>query len=193
MLKRPHSEEGVATPMRKFRRPHSTTAPCACKEASKFNLNVVICKPHFGEYHQWVLQLHNLATDDNTIFGIQGDYPSYRFRTYQYRRKYYELQILKSIRIGQFTLTSGAFDSIAHAIERQMQVRNDKVDWNSQDYVFEVLDMLEEEWWLDIGDKEYMDEKTKLKVMYGPINLVQRAVCAYPKGTYLGRKLQPRQ
>ena len=70
-----------------------------------------------------------------------------------------------------------------HAIEQQVPIRNDLPGWTCQDYVLEVLDMLEEEWWLDANNQEYLDVKKKLKAMKGPIELVQTAVLTYSKTT----------
>lgn len=183
MRKRALPDEDADVPMRKFKRPHSTTVSSLCTGSSKFHLNVLVCMPQFGKHHHWAVQFHNLATDDGTIFEVQGAHSSYEFSTYQCRPKYYVLRVLQSIRVGQFTLSTSALESIAHAIEHQVQVRNDTVEWNCQDYVIEILDMLEEEWWLDVDDKEYMDAKRQLKRMYGPIELVQKAVLTYPKTT----------
>lgn len=175
--------------MRKFRRPHSSTAFSSGIESPKFDLNVLVCKPQFGKYHHWAIQLHNLATDDGTIFEIHGAHPSYEFSTYQCRAKYYALRILKTLRLGQLTLSAPALESIAHAIENEVPIRNDQPDWTCQDYVLDVLEMLEEEWWLDVDDNDYMDVKEKLKGMRGPVEMVQKAVSSFSASPLAGKEV----
>lgn len=178
MHKRSHPGDDSG-PMRKFRRPHCSTVFSSDNESPRFELNVLVCTPQFGKYHHWAIQLHNLATGDSTIFEIRGAQPSCESTTYQCRLKYYPLRILKIVRLGQLTLSSRSLESISHAIENEVQARNDQADWTCQDYVLDILEMLEEEWWLDVDDNEYMDVKEKLKGMQGPMELVQKAVSTY--------------
>lgn len=183
MRKRPLPDEGADVQMRRFKRPHNSTVSSLHPGLgpSKFTLNVIICKPDFGNCHHWAIQLHNQATDDATIFEVQGTHPFYEFTTYQCRPNYYMLTILTTIRVGQFVLSSSALESMAHAIEHQVEVRNDDAEWSCQDYVLEVLDMLEDEWWLDNDDQQYLEVRRKLRGMCGPIAHVQKAVVAYSK------------
>lgn len=184
MRKRPHPEDdSEGPPMRKFKRPHTGSAFSPGIESSKFDLNVLVCAPQFGKYHHWAMQLYNRETDDGTIFEIQGAHPSYEFTTYQCRPRYYPLRVLKTLRLGQLILSSSGLESIEHAIEKQVLVRNDYADWTCQDYILDVLEMLEEEWWLDTDDNEYMDVKEKLRGMRGEIKYVQEAVAAYSKAS----------
>lgn len=164
----------------KFRRPHVVPALTLVVHSAHFNLNVLICKPEFGDYHHWAVQLDNLSTGDGTIFEVQGAYPSLDFTTYQCRRFYYPLKIIQTIRIKDFPLSMPAFGAISQAIENQVPIQDRAVHWNCQDYVLDVLNMLEQEWWLEDDDPDYIQIRRKLKSMHGPMDLVKEAVTAYP-------------
>jgi len=150
------------------------------KPSLVFDLNVVICEPQFGNHHHWALQLHNVATNDVTVFELRGQYPDLEYATYQCWPTFYELKILKKIRVYRFIFTANGLDDMAQAIGCAADIENHTEDWTSQDFVIDALDVLEEEWWLDGNDDECAELRRKLKDLSGPIDEVHNAVLAYP-------------
>ena len=167
--------------MHKFKRPHS--APTLSLGVPRFNLNVLICEPEFGQHHHWALQLENLSTGDDTIFEVQGADPSAEIITYQCRPQYYALKIIKSVHIKDFQLSPASYGALTHAMEHGIQCKSDKPPWKSKGFVTDVLDMLEEEWWIDADDDDYVRARRHLKALEGPISSIHPSLLARSKPT----------
>ncbi|GLA10251.1 hypothetical protein AnigIFM60653_002129 [Aspergillus niger] len=62
-------------------------------------------------------------------------------------------------------------DDIADVKEaaKQVQVDNDTVDWDCQDYVLELLDKLEEEFIVEEDDEDHREARKELKKRRGAI------------------------
>lgn len=184
MREHSHSMAAATSPEYILRRPHSTAIlePESKPATTKFAFSLLICRPEAGgRHHRWVLQLHNQSTGDCTLFHLQGLHPKQRLVIQQCRPHYRRLRIIKSIHLAEFHLLPSGFFNLACAIEEAVPIRCEAAEWNGQDYVLDVLEMLEEDWWIDVDDSEYLLVKKKVTTMYGPVDLVQRAVMLYPK------------
>ncbi|KKK21112.1 hypothetical protein ARAM_007617 [Aspergillus rambellii] len=52
---------------------------------------------------------------------------------------------------------------------KHVQVNNETIKWDCQDYVLELLDKLEDEFILDRDDEDYREARKDLKEKRGPI------------------------
>ena len=155
-----------------------TEASAQTVNPSSFDVNVIIYKPEFGNYHHWALQLYDTDGDESTLLEVQGEHPNFEIACYKYLPEDTGLNVLQSIHLSKMELSDVQYDSI---VSNMVPVRNDVTEWNCQDFVLEVIDMWMDSDGLDALDQNMRSVRELLQNMYGPMDLVQKRVLAYPQ------------
>lgn len=129
-------------------------------------LYVVIYKPIYGgNYQHWALYIdHEL---NPLVIEVIGEHPNFE-------------PLISSVRAEEFpgrSFLSRHFlgvvcqDDIPGIIEvvKGVPLDNETVQWDCQDYVLEILDALEEAFYLSGDDEEYSEARVLLGEMRGPV------------------------
>ncbi|TKA66905.1 hypothetical protein B0A55_11661, partial [Friedmanniomyces simplex] len=123
---------------------------------------IAVYTPRQGNHYHWAIYV---KCKPPRIIEITGSHPEFKFNTVETKPEN-TTPHKESIEIGDIN------DSDMpefYSIMRRVEIDNDTVDWNCQDYVLEALDELTEECVLDEDDETYKKGRRRAKnKYYGP-------------------------
>lgn len=123
---------------------------------------IAVYRPRNGNYHHWALYVKSTPS---RIFEVTGSHPDFMRNVVESKPESTNRHV-ESIEVGD--VSEGDMCEF-NSIMRRVEVDNDTVDWNCQDYVLEALEALAEECVLDEDDENYGKGIRKAKRKYfGP-------------------------
>lgn len=140
--------------------------------STTLRITVVFFKLIEGNFDHWALWLRGRAV--NKLFQVAGDYAEMEAQALDEDPRD-NSRLYKCITVGEIV----SDDQLAlEAQIKTVPVRNDVALWDCQDYVLDVLDVLEDEGYVG-GDEEYTDLRRVLGSFRGPANEMRHLVEAY--------------
>lgn len=125
-------------------------------------LYIAIYRPRTGNYYHWALYLKSMPPK---IFEVTGSHPEFAQNVVKSKPESTNRHV-ESIGVGD--INDGDVPEF-YSIMSKVEVDNDTLDLNCQDYVLEALEELAEECVLDEDDREYKTGMRKAKRdYYGP-------------------------
>lgn len=126
---------------------------------------VAIWKPLYGgNYQHWALYIDS---DEPLVIEVIGEHPSFEPSTSNFRAEDFPARsFLEKHYLG--VVSRDDVPGISEIASR-VAVDNETVQWDCQDYVLEILDALEEVYYLDRDEEEYRDAREMLNEKRGPI------------------------
>ena len=126
-------------------------------------LYVVFYRPRYGNYQHWALYLQ--TDNDNLIFEVTGSHPNFKRNVVKADPRNSQ-SFVRMIFLD--TVSSGDIVTVQN-VARTTKIDNETVEWDCQEYVFDMLETLEEECVVDDEDEIYKDAKKELKKKRGAI------------------------
>lgn len=127
------------------------------------SLYVVFCRPHYGNFQHWALQLE--SDESSIIFEVLGQHPEFE-RSVSYADAEDCEGFIRKLYVG--VLGDSDIQRVRNAVE-SVPVDNETSEWDCQDYVLEILDRLEEDYVLEEDDEDYQAAREELKSKRGAI------------------------
>ena len=128
-----------------------------------FKIFVVFFRPLDGNYQHWALYLDK--GDEHEIFEVDGSHPNFQRNTYTTDpRKAFNF--IGSIYVGP--ISDADIPAMRNSVAL-VDVNNETIEWDCQDYVLEILDKLEEEMILEGDDEDYANAREDLFERRGAI------------------------
>lgn len=129
-------------------------------------LYVAIWKPLYsGNYQHWAFYIND--AEDPLVIEVVGEHPSFEPNISKFRAEDFPgRSFLTKQYLG--VISKDDIPSICE-IASTVAVDNETVRWDCQDYGLEILDALEEEYFLDRDEEEYRDAREILDEKRGPI------------------------
>jgi hypothetical protein len=135
------------------------------KKEDKLTLAVVIYQPREGNFMHWAFHVYDVKTEIYRLYEVVGDSGEFEARTVDVEPSL-STRFRKSIDLGTVNQTEfGQLESIIGSVP----VDNETTEWNCQDYVIEIMDKLELEYFLDVEDEDYREAKAEVKEKFGPM------------------------
>lgn len=130
------------------------------------SLYVAIWKPLYGgNYQHWALYIDD--AEEPLVIEVVGEHPNFEPSTSKFRAEDFPgRSFLMRHYLG--AISKNDIPGICE-IASTVAVDNETVQWDCQDYVLEILDALEEEYFLDRDEEEYRDAREILNEKRGPI------------------------
>lgn len=123
---------------------------------------IAIYKPRSGNYYHWALYVKSKPP---RIFEVTGSHPDFERNIVESKPESTNRHV-ESIEVGD--VNEGDMKEF-RTIMNKVEVDNDTVDWNCQDFVLESLDALTEECVLDEDEEDYKKGVRRAKrKYYGP-------------------------
>lgn len=130
---------------------------------SFYKIFVVFFRPLDGNYQHWALHLDK--GNEHETFEVDGSHPEFQRNAYKTDpRKAFNF--IGSIYVGLISSTDvPAMQKCVSSVD----VNNETIEWDCQDYVLEILDKLEEETILEEDDEDYKIAREDLLERRGAI------------------------
>jgi hypothetical protein len=126
-------------------------------------LYIAMYKPEEGNYEHWALFLND--GNQNVVFEVVGEHPNFTKRVIEANPKN-SRRHERSILVG--TINQQDVPELREKMD-EVEVDNETVHWNCQDYVIEAIDHLHEECIIDDDDEDYeRGRKDAVDNYYGP-------------------------
>lgn len=123
---------------------------------------IAVYRPRSGNYYHWALYVKSTPS---RIFEVTGSHPDFARNIVESKPESTNRHV-ESIGVGD--INEGDMREF-YSIMSKVEIDNDTVDWNCQDFVLEALEALTEECVLDEDDEEYKRGVRKAKSKYyGP-------------------------
>ncbi|KAM0714519.1 hypothetical protein Q7P37_009815 [Cladosporium fusiforme] len=123
---------------------------------------IAVYRPRDGNYYHWALYVKSTPSK---IFEVTGSHPNFERNIVQAKPESTNRHV-ENIEVGD--VSEGDMSEF-YSIMRRVEVDNETVDWNCQDYVVEALEALVEECVIDEDDEDYKKGIRKAKKKYyGP-------------------------
>ena len=123
---------------------------------------IAVYRPRSGNYYHWAIYVKGTPP---RILEVTGSHPNFTRNNIEARPESTDRHV-ESIKVGD--VNEGDMREF-YSIMGRVEVDNDTVDWNCQDYVLEALEALAEECVLDEDDEDYKKGIRKAKRnYYGP-------------------------
>lgn len=126
-------------------------------------LYVVFYRPRYGNYQHWALYLQ--TNTDNLIFEVTGSHPNFQRNVVKADPRNSQNFIRM---IFMDTVSPGDIATVQD-VARTTKIDNETVEWDCQEYVLDMLEILEEECVVGGDEKTYKDAKKELKKKRGAI------------------------
>lgn len=126
-------------------------------------LYIAMYQPQKGNYEHWALYLSN--GDENIVFEVGGQHPKFTKNVMETKPEN-SRRHRRSILVG--TINEQDLPELRKKMD-EVEVDNETVHWNCQDYVIEAIDHLREECIIDEDDEDYeRGRKDAVENHYGP-------------------------
>jgi len=124
---------------------------------------VAFYRPRYGNYQHWALYLQD--GNDHTLYEVTGSHPN--FQKNQVKAK---PQSSSSYRNKLFVASLSKSDiSLVAKAARDVKVDNSTTEWDSQEYVIDIIESLKDELVLDEDDEDYKKARKELRKRRGAI------------------------
>lgn len=126
-------------------------------------LYVVFFQSRYGNFQHWALYLD--SGTEHIVFEVSGEHPSFERNVVAVHPET-DPTYLGKLFVGLINHNDIA---AVKDIVRETIVDNENVEWDCQEYVLDILERLQDGFYLDPDDEEYRDAKTELKGKRGAI------------------------
>lgn len=121
-------------------------------------------KPADGNHLHWALHLEDGL--EHNIYEVLGEFPDFKPNVITGKKPDHTIRHQRSLFVYEInTPDLPGFREAVASVEPEKSVAH----WNCQDYVIEILDLLEEECIIDGEDEAYIKAKKEVKKYFGPL------------------------
>ncbi|PYH93123.1 hypothetical protein BO71DRAFT_328336, partial [Aspergillus ellipticus CBS 707.79] len=126
-------------------------------------LSVAIYHPRYGNFQHWALYLHSDSED--LLFEVGGEHPSFQ-KVVSRAIPSENPTFIRSVFVGQ--IGHPDIPTVKNIVDATA-LDNKTLEWDSQDYVLDILEGCEQEAVLDNEDADYVEALEILRSKRGPI------------------------